>query len=179
MGYGFVLSVWICLTCLNKSSPIYWGTFEWHTLLPSCDHYYHVQGWNTASRRTETTSLTTITEELNIDSLKWFVLNPLSSHNLSLSSPLTLHSPWEVSVLLEDWLGSQGHDPFLRWSLVSGRTIYLLYFFLRCQSFVSSVGLLFLWSADSIRKGTPNGLEGAFGMNNSPVSNHTILTLVS
>jgi len=25
------------------------------------------------------------------------------------------------------------------------------------------VGLLFLWSADSIRKGTPNGLEGAFG----------------
>ena len=59
---------------------------------------------------------------------------------------------------------------------MSGRTIYLLYFFLRCQSFVSSVGLLFLWSADSIRKGTPNGLEGAFGMNNSPVSNHTILT---
>jgi len=30
----------------------------------------------------------------------------------------------------------------------------------------SSVGLLFLWSADSIRKGTPNGLEGAFGMDN-------------
>ncbi|KAF8159609.1 transmembrane proteins 14C-domain-containing protein [Crassisporium funariophilum] len=25
------------------------------------------------------------------------------------------------------------------------------------------VGLLFLWSADSIRKGTPNGLEGALG----------------
>jgi len=28
------------------------------------------------------------------------------------------------------------------------------------------VGLLFLWSADSIRKGTPNGLEGAFGASN-------------
>ena len=27
------------------------------------------------------------------------------------------------------------------------------------------MGLLFLWSADSIRKGTPNGLEGALGMN--------------
>jgi uncharacterized membrane protein (UPF0136 family) len=27
----------------------------------------------------------------------------------------------------------------------------------------SSVGLLYLWSADSIRKGTPNGLEGAVG----------------
>ncbi|KDR80580.1 hypothetical protein GALMADRAFT_60688, partial [Galerina marginata CBS 339.88] len=25
------------------------------------------------------------------------------------------------------------------------------------------VGLLYLWSADSIRKGTPNGLEGALG----------------
>jgi len=25
------------------------------------------------------------------------------------------------------------------------------------------VGLLFLWSADSIRRGTPNGLEAAFG----------------
>ncbi|KAI0339636.1 hypothetical protein BDW22DRAFT_1361211 [Trametopsis cervina] len=25
-----------------------------------------------------------------------------------------------------------------------------------------SVGLLFLWSADRIRQGTPNGLEGAF-----------------
>lgn len=25
------------------------------------------------------------------------------------------------------------------------------------------VGLLFLWSANSIRKGTPNGLEGALG----------------
>ena len=43
---------------------------------------------------------------------------------------------------------------------------------------IHSVGLLFLWSADSIRKGTPNGLEGAFGMNNSPVSALTILTLV-
>lgn len=30
-----------------------------------------------------------------------------------------------------------------------------------------SVGLLFLWSADSIRKGTPNGLEGAFREHNS------------
>ena len=27
----------------------------------------------------------------------------------------------------------------------------------------SSVGLLYLWSADSIRKGTANGLEGALG----------------
>ena len=26
-----------------------------------------------------------------------------------------------------------------------------------------SVGLLYLWSADSIRKGTANGLEGALG----------------
>jgi len=26
-----------------------------------------------------------------------------------------------------------------------------------------SVGLLYLWSADRIRKGTPNGLEGAIG----------------
>jgi len=25
------------------------------------------------------------------------------------------------------------------------------------------VGLLYLWSADNIRKGTPNGLEGALG----------------
>lgn len=28
----------------------------------------------------------------------------------------------------------------------------------------SSVGLLYLWSADSIRKGTANGLEAALGM---------------
>ena len=29
---------------------------------------------------------------------------------------------------------------------------------------VTSVGLLYLWSADSIRKGTSKGLEGALGM---------------
>ena len=28
----------------------------------------------------------------------------------------------------------------------------------------ASVGALYLWSADSIRKGTANGLEGALGM---------------
>lgn len=31
----------------------------------------------------------------------------------------------------------------------------------------SSVGLLFLWSADAIRKGSPNGLEGALGRSTS------------
>lgn len=29
----------------------------------------------------------------------------------------------------------------------------------------SSVGLLYLWSADHIRKGVPNGIEGAIGKN--------------
>lgn len=33
-----------------------------------------------------------------------------------------------------------------------------------------SVGLLYLWSADSVRKGTANGLEGALGV--SPMSNY-------
>lgn len=28
---------------------------------------------------------------------------------------------------------------------------------------IRSVGLLYLWSADAIRKGAPNGLEGALG----------------
>ena len=33
-----------------------------------------------------------------------------------------------------------------------------------------SVGLLFLWSADSIRKGTPYGLEGSLGNMDNPLS---------
>lgn len=107
-------------------------------------------------------------------------LKVFSSPDLSLFSPLTLHTPWEVSVLLEGWLGTRGHGLFLRWSLVLGKKIHIPSLFLSPSDnhFVSSVGLLFLWSADSIRKGTPNGLEGAFGMNNTLSSLLTILTLV-
>lgn len=49
-------------------------------------------------------------------------------------------------------------------SLVAGVGCVLLQnsfsFILMC----SSVGLMFLWSADAIRKGSPNGLEVALGM---------------
>jgi hypothetical protein len=41
-----------------------------------------------------------------------------------------------------------------------------------------SVGLLYLWSADNIRKGTPNGLEGALGKPQIPSGENTFsLTL--
>ena len=48
-------------------------------------------------------------------------------------------------------------------SLVAGVGYVLLYHSLSLPLTCSSVGLLYLWSADAIRKGTPNGLEGALG----------------
>ncbi|KAJ8694924.1 hypothetical protein PTI98_007560 [Pleurotus ostreatus] len=38
------------------------------------------------------------------------------------------------------------------------------------------VGLLYLWSADSIRKGAPNGIEGALGKPPTDSSPYTLLT---
>jgi len=46
------------------------------------------------------------------------------------------------------------------------------------SKFSSSVGLLYLWSADSIRKGTSNGLEGALGKCRIPAGKNSFpLTL--
>jgi uncharacterized membrane protein (UPF0136 family) len=57
----------------------------------------------------------------------------------------------------------QKPDRFLHSSLVSGESIFSNTKACVCEFIYSSVGLLFLWSADVIRKGAPNGLEGALG----------------
>lgn len=74
--------------------------------------------------------------------------------------------PWELYASWGEFLASQGHALCLRWLLVLGEL---------CLSRLpqhlnprSSVGLLYLWSADSIRKGTSNGLEGALGKHQIP-----------
>ena len=76
-----------------------------------------------------------------------------------------------------DWVRKDTFYSFVgRWSRVRQFLIFSISFS-KWLSFVSSVGLLFLWSADSIRKGTPNGLEGAFGMNN-PLSQLWLFSLL-
>lgn len=70
---------------------------------------------------------------------------------------------WEDSASWEASLDLQGHALYPRWSLVLGTWRSLDWRFASVTYPSSSVGLLYLWSADSIRKGTANGLEGALG----------------
>lgn len=81
----------------------------------------------------------------------------------SLSSLPTLHTPWAVSVSSAASLGMQELVRFLRSLLVSGESRPGNIKACFCELLYSSVGLLFLWSAEVIRKGAPNGLEGALG----------------
>lgn len=80
-------------------------------------------------------------------------------------SLLILHILWEVYVWWEVLQGSQNRVPSLPWSRVSGALsqIPLTHSLKKAPLLHFSVGLLYLWSADSIRKGTPNGLEAALG----------------
>ena len=80
----------------------------------------------------------------------------------------TLLTLWVVFVLLEVSQASPERDLFLRSLQVSGvsNTQCPLSSFL---TDTQSVGLLYLWSASQIRKGAPNGLEGAIGKHANPL----------
>lgn len=65
------------------------------------------------------------------------------------------------------WWGDRFPENSLRavyhsWCWVRFVLLHICKFVWKAYS-VLSVGLLYLWSADSIRKGTANGLEGALG----------------
>jgi uncharacterized membrane protein (UPF0136 family) len=81
----------------------------------------------------------------------------------SLFSLPTLRTPWAASALSAASLDMQKLDQFLHSSQVSGESFSSIIRACFCELLHSSVGLLFLWSADVIRKGAPNGLEGALG----------------
>ncbi len=75
-----------------------------------------------------------------------------------------LHTEWECSASWEASVGLHGRALYRRWSPVLGASgPCCKVISAAVDPVVLSVGLLYLWSADSIRKGTSNGLEGALG----------------
>lgn len=81
-----------------------------------------------------------------------------------------LHTEWGCSASWEASVGSRGRALYRRWLPVSGASgpCCAATGAATDPAIVRSVGLLYLWSADSIRKGTSNGLEGALGECRTP-----------